>query len=353
MKKKFKISIIVPIYNAKKTLRRCIKSILSQTYTDFELILINDGSTDSSINICNEYKYDKRVTLINKKNEGSVKARIDGINLARGEYITFIDADDWIDKNTFLLLYQEEEKNEFDILCFNSFKVIGKMGLVKRQGNRSYFSKNKLYCGDEIKDELISAWLYGHPFPATLWGKFYKKDIILNTGKYSKEVKFFYDDLMTNFEVFMRAKSVKVVDKSLYYYRYGGGTSKYMPEFFCDVIKTYNVQKSIINSEYKSSKSNKENGISIMLLNTLKTCITNLFLSNLSEDQIKNTINKYIDDESIKEASQNNGSICYFDVDFIKAINDCDFNYLYDLGIREYKRIRIKKKVISTLNDII
>ena len=128
MKEKIKISVIVPIYNAKKTLRRCIKSILSQTYTDFELILINDGSTDSSVNICNEYKYDKRVTLINKKNEGSVKARIDGINLARGEYITFIDADDWIDKNMVAEMYNQIDE-DVDLVTIAPHKFYGQLGI--------------------------------------------------------------------------------------------------------------------------------------------------------------------------------------------------------------------------------
>ena len=306
-KNRIKISVIVPIYNAEKTLKKCINSILIQSYTNFELILVNDGSTDNTLKVCNKYKKDSRVILINKKNEGSVKARVDGIKKSSGEYVTFVDADDWIDKETFSLLYEEEKKASFDILCFNSYKVIGKYGLIKRAGNKTYFKKNKLYNEEEIRNKLIEAWLFGHPFPSTLWGKFYKRDIIKNTGIYSKTVKFFCDDLMTNFEVFMRAKSVKVINKDLYYYRYGGGTSRYIPEFFNDVINVYKVQKLIISENYKDNELSRENGISIMLLNTLKTCIMNIFFSNLNEIQIKEIINKYIKDENILEATINEG----------------------------------------------
>lgn len=352
MKKRFKISVIVPVYNAERTLKKCIESILSQTYVDFELILINDGSTDSSLDICNRYKHDNRVVVIDKKNEGSVKARVDGINKSRGEYITFVDADDWIDKNTFILLYEEEKKSDFDILCFNSYKAIGKYGLVKKEGDRTYFSKNKTYYGDEIKNELIVAWLYGHPFPSTLWGKFYKRNIIKNTGLYSKNVKFFYDDLMTNFEVFMRAKSVKVADKTLYYYRYGGGTSKYMPNFFEDVINTYKVQKLIINNIYYETRLERERGISIMLLNTFKTCMLNILFSDLGKKESKKIISKYIKDENILEATKNKGCIEYFDSIFLGAIRNGDVDCLYNISIKNYNKIKMKNGALKLLNAI-
>lgn len=352
-KNKVKISVIVPIYNAEKTLRKCINSILSQTYTNFELILVNDGSTDSSLKICNKYKKDSRVILINKKNEGSVKARVDGIKKACGEYVTFVDADDWIDKKTFSLLYEEEKKERFDILCFNSYRIIGKYGLIKRAGNKTYFKENKLYDEEKIRNELIEAWLFGHPFPSTLWGKFYKKNIIESTGIYSKGIKFFYDDLMTNFEVFMRAKSIKVIDKNLYYYRYGGGTCRYMPEFFEDVINTYNTQKLIINENYQDNKLSRENGISIMLLNTLKTCIMNIFFSDLNDIEIKKVINKYIKDENILEATINEGSIKYFDSIFLEAIKNGDVDYLYTMGINQYNKTKIKRFILKLLNNIL
>ena len=93
------ISIIVPVYNAEKYLNRCIDSILKQTFTDLEIILVDDGSTDDSLKICEEYqKQDDRIIVIHKDNGGSTSARKAGVRIAKGAYIAFVDSDDWIDE---------------------------------------------------------------------------------------------------------------------------------------------------------------------------------------------------------------------------------------------------------------
>ena len=96
-----KFSIIVPIFNSEKYLEKCIKSILNQTYKNFELILVNDGSKDCSLEICNKYLLkDSRVRVIDKDNEGSISSRNRGVIESKSEYVTFIDSDDWIAENT-------------------------------------------------------------------------------------------------------------------------------------------------------------------------------------------------------------------------------------------------------------
>ena len=112
-----KISIIVPVYNAEKYIGTCIDSILKQTYQNFELLLINDGSSDNSLEVLNQYsKKDKRIRVIDQKNIGVAKTRNKGIQLARGEYIAFIDNDDYIDED-----YLEQFMN----VCNNQDIVIG------------------------------------------------------------------------------------------------------------------------------------------------------------------------------------------------------------------------------------
>ena len=94
------ISIIIPVYNAENSIHRCIRSVCSQTYKDWELILVNDGSKDNSGKICDEYsKQDKRIHVIHKENEGVSKARNAGLKIATGDYISFVDSDDWLDNN--------------------------------------------------------------------------------------------------------------------------------------------------------------------------------------------------------------------------------------------------------------
>lgn len=111
------ISVIVPVYKAEKYLHRCVDSILAQTYTNFELILVDDGSPDNSGAICDEYAVkDSRVRVFHKKNGGVTAARADGVNISKGEWITFVDADDTIPIEALSTLYKNVDKN-IDIRC--------------------------------------------------------------------------------------------------------------------------------------------------------------------------------------------------------------------------------------------
>ena len=106
-----KLSIIVPIYNAQNHLKKCIESIINQTEKDIEIILIDDGSTDDSLKICNEYqRKDFRINVIHQKNSGVSIARNQGIKIAKGEYIGFVDSDDWIDLDMFKRLLEEANR---------------------------------------------------------------------------------------------------------------------------------------------------------------------------------------------------------------------------------------------------
>ena len=111
-----KISVIVPVYNVEKYLRKCIESILNQTFREFELILVDDGSTDSSGKICDEYALkDSRIKVIHKENGGASSARNAGLDVAKGEYIGFVDSDDWIEMDMYGELYRLIKENNTDI----------------------------------------------------------------------------------------------------------------------------------------------------------------------------------------------------------------------------------------------
>lgn len=112
------MSIIVPIYNAQNHLKKCIESIINQTEKDIEIILIDDGSTDDSLKICNEYqRKDFRINVIHQNNSGVSIARNQGIKIAKGEYIGFVDSDDWIDLDMFKRLLEEAKKQMQILLC--------------------------------------------------------------------------------------------------------------------------------------------------------------------------------------------------------------------------------------------
>jgi glycosyltransferase involved in cell wall biosynthesis len=111
------LSIIVPVYNSEAFVGRCIESVLNQSYKDFELILVNDGSTDSTLEVCNEYaKKDKRVIVLNRKHSGVSKSRNAGLDRAKGDYITFIDSDDYVDKERYTITIAAMKKYHADIV---------------------------------------------------------------------------------------------------------------------------------------------------------------------------------------------------------------------------------------------
>ncbi len=151
-----KISAIIPIYNAEKYLVQCIDSAVNQTLSDIEIILVNDASTDGSLEICRRYEAsDKRVKLINKKeNAGLAAARNSGLNVARGEYIAFIDSDDWLELDAYEKMYAAAKMNDSDIVFCNC-----------KENENDYCFPKYIRCGaydrEQIKSEILTRTLSG------------------------------------------------------------------------------------------------------------------------------------------------------------------------------------------------
>lgn len=148
-----KVSIIVPIYNAQEKLRRCIESILKQDFTNFELLLLNDGSKDKSGEICDEYAAkDSRIYVLHKENSGVSDTRNQAIRLSRGEYIQFVDSDDWLTPDATGLLAGTMEKQGCDLVISDFYRVVGERlahkgdiqedGLLTRKEFASYMMEN-------------------------------------------------------------------------------------------------------------------------------------------------------------------------------------------------------------------
>lgn len=210
------ISVIVPIYNAEEYLNKCLTSIVNQTYRDLEIILVNDGSTDESLAICEKYKQDDdRIIIVNKYNEGLVRARKDGIRMAKGEYITFVDADDWIDITT----YEKVYTGKADIISY---------GLTEEYEN---YSKNKtdkiepgLYDKKRIHDQIIpnmlsSATFFEFGMLPNLVCKLIKKSLLLETIDNVSDNVTIGEDVDFFFRTVYKAESVLIKKDILYHYR--------------------------------------------------------------------------------------------------------------------------------------
>lgn len=214
------ISIIVPVYNVEKYLNRCLDSIINQSFINFELILINDGSTDKSGKICDKYaQIDKRVRVIHKKNEGVSLTRNLGINIAKGDYITFIDSDDWIEQDFLKKAIEYIKENNVSILI---------TGFVF-ENNKKIFNtfnakKDEILLNDEIKKEFLKQ----NKFSWTVYDKFFKKEII---KKYKFDSRFkIGEDMLFCWQILKNEKKIGYLP--LYKYHYDISASKTMTSNF-------------------------------------------------------------------------------------------------------------------------
>ena len=180
-----KISIIVPVYNVEKYLKKCIDSIINQTYKNIEIILVDDGSKDSSGRICDEYiEKDKRIVTIHKKNGGLSDARNEGIKKATGKYLSFIDSDDYIEENMIGNLYKSIIENDSDISTCAKIIEYSNKKIIKN--NKSNFCINN--------NEAMKRMLTFDEIDTSACDKLFKKDLFLNikfpVGRY-------YEDIIT------------------------------------------------------------------------------------------------------------------------------------------------------------
>lgn len=211
-------SIIVPIYNVEKYLKQCVDSILSQTFADFELILVDDGSKDGCPQICDEYaKKDSRIKVIHKKNGGLISARKAGALEAEGEYIVPVDGDDWIDEKLLEKAKDILTRYDIDVFMYDYYKAALKKNTEMHcDFADGYYDKARLQ--KEIYPRLLRDEK-GKRFPPNLCGKILKKDLYL---KYQTQVddriKIGEDESVT-FPCVYNANSVYILKECLYYYR--------------------------------------------------------------------------------------------------------------------------------------
>lgn len=204
-----KISIIVPIYNVEQYLDKCVESLVNQTYKNLEIILVDDGAKDKSAKIADLWSIkDDRIKVIHKKNGGLSDARNSGIRIATGDYIGFIDSDDWINHKMYEILVNNLEKYNADISVCSIEKVYGE-DIIKV--NKILNKKIDIFTPKEALENLIDEGTLRQ----TVWNKLYKREIIKDI--YFKVGKIHEDEFWT-YQIFGRCKRIVYTDEQLYYY---------------------------------------------------------------------------------------------------------------------------------------
>lgn len=218
-----KISIIIPVYNVSKYINKCLDSIINQTYTNLEILIIDDGSTDNSLDICNSYaKKDHRIKVIHQKNSGVSKARNIGLSFITGDYVMFIDADDWLELDACFLLIKEIISKKKDIIIYNFYKEYLNNTIKNDNYNEKIKTKNDIY---KLQATILSSSM--NLFDTSIkgmgftWNKIIKVEFIRkNNIKFLLErKKAVFEDVLFYYQLLENTNKVGFYNKYLYHYR--------------------------------------------------------------------------------------------------------------------------------------
>ena len=233
-----KFSIVVPINNCERYIKRCLDSIKMQTYTNIEVILIDDGSNDNSGKICDEYmKNDSRFIVHHQTNGGVSTARNKGIDFASGDYLMFVDSDDWISKETIELLNKKIEENNSDVLIFQRSSC--------KQENQKAVINDRKNISKKLKQLIITEKI-NPPFC-----KLYRTDIIKgNNIRFKKDIPI-AEDLLFNVTYFSKINSMEITDERYYFYNTDNQSSlsrRYNPQKYEQLMQIDDKLQEIIKS---------------------------------------------------------------------------------------------------------
>lgn len=306
------ISIIVPVYNVEKYLRKCIESIINQTYENLEIILIDDGSTDKSGKICDEFKNnDERIIVEHILNNGVSNARNTGLNLAKGNWVVFVDSDDWLDNQFCEKLYKNALSNSnIDIICSGYKRVYtDKEEIIKCEKEKI------IYDAHQFLIKLLNVQ-NGYGFCHM---KLIKRNCI-NNIRFNKDIKV-GEDALFNMQLTKNIKKVMILGEPLYNYRFNENSvvRKYDDNYANNYLYAMEQTKNYLQQEYKNDQliaKNFYNYVSYhILLIAVNYCFNKANKKNIFEQikVLKNICNNEIFKKAIKNST-------YIDLSYTRKI---------------------------------
>lgn len=346
-----KVSVIIPVYNGQRTIGRCLKSVKGQSYSDVEIIVVNDGSSDRSASLIDKSlnDFDDKVIVHQKRNEGVEMARKTGICASHGVYITFVDADDYLEKDAIERMVKAIELYNADLIQCRSrtFFSLGKYLTIHPFCSKNY-REGRLISKDDIMTKEILSFFGCGSFSVTVWGKLYKKEFLDNIRTAGLV---FGEDLYLNMQIFPKLKTIYVLPDALYHYERQGVTSKFMPNFMEDTKLLYHLKLE----EAKEIQSDKAFLYStIELRNCLKTYVESMILHKVDSPKgIKERIKQELQDNTyhvfywLRNQKQSGHS------DISLAIMNKDIDAIYDLcrkSVYEWKWKKIARRILIKLS---
>lgn len=316
MEKTYLVSVLIPVYNTENYLNQCIDSVLNQTFSDFELILCNDGSTDNSGKICDDYrKIDERVQVIHKENEGNFAARRTLLEHATGKYVLFVDSDDWIASETLEKTVAFAEENQMDIVMFGHHVVDDDGHFIS---DKSHFYPDKtIYKGEELQQIYIDFVISNNL--NYLWDKLIRRECFVSDDLDDPKLiqNFKGGDKMQMIAIMRKISSFSYLDVSLYNYRRSAnGIGRNIKiKHFKDFVFLREVLYGFLNERLRN-----EHGVRIAFFNYYVSSLISMVISAVhiqeySEDELIECFDElrktdfYI--EAIESGAKVNGNMLY------------------------------------------
>lgn len=344
-----KVSVIVPVYNVSAYLGKCVDSLLSQTYTDIEIVLVNDCSTDNSAEICHRYKnrFPDKIYLIDKHlNEGVDKARFSGLghvlNSNPNGMVAFVDSDDYVEREAIARQVDEINRTKADVVQMQSYRV---MGMLRRRTKT--FVTPQVIKQPELMDKYFLSFFGINLLDVCMWGKLYTVKLIKSACVLPTKFRM-GEDLMFNLHLFPHISCYSIIDYVGYNYRIGGLTSKFNPYLWED-LKEQSLQKTAIASRHCNQVAVRTTAIELK----------NIFLSTIlqrkeyikeTDEELKTWITEQLGDNDlwlhVREIATEDNEYIY------KAIRDNDVDFILRHVSALYKAQRIRryiKKLISLI----
>ena len=361
MKSSPSISIIANFYNSERFIPKLIKSIAGQSFRDWELICVNDCSPGNDQEIINKeitkLRISDKVKLINNEvNLGISRAKMVGIKVAQGDYLTFIDGDDWLAPDALEKLIKPALKHDLDLVVMNNYKILPCFNYkILYRSQVDEFDKVLRY--PEIFEKYYINFFGINIFSVTYWGKLYKRDLVLKAN-FVPPADSISEDELFNLAVFPHVRSMMFIDYAGYYWRWGGITSgkkndiwtsqKYLPR----MLEIYHLRKDLID-KYNYNKAFKY--LVIELKNILKTCISSLAKyksSSIDGAEIIKYIETVLKDPAYNDVKVLQGDGRHRDDPFIEAICRKDALSVYEICHLDYKK-RWRSRMVKSLLHIL
>lgn len=341
------ISIIVPIYNTSVYLDQCIKSLLKQDYSNLEIILVNDASTDSSLEICKKYaSQDDRVIIINKDyNEGLELARHSGFSIAKGNFIMHIDSDDWLASTSILSKMRAcIEATEADYVETGMVRCLDRFGIIKRKDDTDG-KVTGLINQPELFDKYFISFFGINILSVNMSGKLYRKSFLDKLDIVPLGITM-GEDLGYNIQLFPYLNKIYIMRDAGYNYRIGGMTSRFNKNLLPD-LKRLHIYKMKLIEYYNYEKA--MTSVRCELKNILKSEIQQRIQFFKNRDEICNFINDELKDPIYRSICDIEESSNFWCDPFVYALLKRDIKEMYEVC---YKNVR-QKRIKHLMEDII